>query len=279
MLDASRHEANAWLPPFVSIRYHDWEHFSSIRNISGPHHGLPHVIEAPQPPSPLKGKSGIKLRVPARPRQATAMLNPATIALPRSPSPSSQDSERLTSTSTSSLLTPDDLPLPPQPFSIIRQNRSPKRTLGETDGDESERPSSFDKRFKPDQVRRYIDLDDDPLSDLSSATSTPAPESVAPSPARALSPLRHSESAPASSPNIEKLTRRQRKALGLPKPRPTAGKIIIPGGKHPKRQGKGWVIVSEDEGETAKPEKTEDKEWIRNGTGRVDVRGFRELRI
>jgi OTU domain-containing protein 3 len=77
-----------------------------------------------------------------------------------------------------------------------------------------------------------------------------------------------------------KLTRRQRKALGLPKPRGIgAGKIVIPGGKHPKRQGKGWIIVSDDESDGTKLETSDDKEWVLNGTGRVDVRGFKELRI
>ena len=80
------------------------------------------------------------------------------------------------------------------------------------------------------------------------------------------------------------LTRRQRKALGLPKLRPglglgapgaieragSAGTIVIPGGKF--RRGDGDVKVEEDaDGEAA--------EWRRNGTGRVDVRGFRELKI
>ncbi|KAJ7743657.1 hypothetical protein B0H16DRAFT_1561266 [Mycena metata] len=68
------------------------------------------------------------------------------------------------------------------------------------------------------------------------------------------------------------MTRRQCKVLGLPKVRGTsvaataaatatagkggAGKIVIPGGRY---EGTG--------------------EWKRNGTGRVDVRGFRELKI
>lgn len=76
------------------------------------------------------------------------------------------------------------------------------------------------------------------------------------------------------------LTRRQRKALGLPKLRPHlaatgAGKIIIPGGKWKGRQSQDTavgVVVDGDGGGG-------DEEWRRNGTGRVDVRGFRELKI
>jgi len=81
------------------------------------------------------------------------------------------------------------------------------------------------------------------------------------------------------------LTRRQRKALGLPKLRPNltssssssigAGKIVIPGGKWKGRQGQDstvGVVIDGDAGGG-------DEEWRRNGTGRVDVRGFRELKI
>ncbi|KAG7087380.1 hypothetical protein E1B28_013353 [Marasmius oreades] len=55
------------------------------------------------------------------------------------------------------------------------------------------------------------------------------------------------------------LTRRQRKKLGLPKSHSGAGKIVIPGGKH---------------AQTGPAD-----EWLANGAGRVDVRGFRELKI
>ena len=84
------------------------------------------------------------------------------------------------------------------------------------------------------------------------------------------------------------LTRRQRKALGLPKVRParagdahanaigtSAGKIVIPGGR--------WKGRSGDGGDGAQVQVADslaaDEEWRRNGTGRLDVRGFRELKI
>lgn len=123
-----------------------------------------------------------------------------------------------------------------------------------------------------------------------SSSSTPS-SSASPSPpppaTRHDSPSRHEKP----------LTRRQRKALGLPKPRAAlsygrgtgsglgagvsvsgrkktgagaAGKIVIPGGRW-----KGKVQVAVRDGE----EGADDGEWRRNGTGRVDVRGFRELKI
>lgn len=48
-----------------------------------------------------------------------------------------------------------------------------------------------------------------------------------------------------------------------------AGKIVIPGGKF---KGKQKTIKEE-------PNDEADAEWTKNGTGRVDVRGFRELKI
>ena len=80
--------------------------------------------------------------------------------------------------------------------------------------------------------------------------------------------------------NSKPLTRRQRKALGLPKPRHNltssagAGKIIIPGGKWKGRQSQDTAVVGVVDGDGGG-----DEEWRRNGTGRVDVRGFRELKI
>jgi len=86
------------------------------------------------------------------------------------------------------------------------------------------------------------------------------------------------------------MTRRQRKALGLPNPRTerlkaetapkkgagfkkgvSAGKIIIPGGRREGLRSAGKVKPAEEEEAAG--------EWARNGTGRLDVRGFKELKI
>ena len=91
------------------------------------------------------------------------------------------------------------------------------------------------------------------------------------------------------------LTRRQRKMLGLPKPRAAlvantaaarntrgtsvgSGRIVIPGGRY-KNGGarvQGSEDVDDDDGVEADGTM---EEWRVNGTGRVDVRGFRELKI
>lgn len=52
----------------------------------------------------------------------------------------------------------------------------------------------------------------------------------------------------------------------------SAGKIVIPGGKFKDRKGSRKGVKEE-------PDDEADAEWARNGTGRVDVRGFRELKI
>ncbi|TFK27237.1 hypothetical protein FA15DRAFT_666530 [Coprinopsis marcescibilis] len=100
------------------------------------------------------------------------------------------------------------------------------------------------------------------------------------------------------SPHEKPLTRRQRKALGLPKPRAAlvfgadnnspgagrdtgAGKIIIPGGRF---KGRGAVKVrefrdGEGDGDEVEKDGQEVEEWVKSGVGRVDVRGFRELKI
>src|ERR1700722_15817294 len=84
-------------------RYHDWEHFSSIRNLRGPHAGLPCVSELAAPDTPIvtggrksPSKSRAKaasLKVP-RGRSQFALsdpdllLTPSQIPLPGSRSPS-----------------------------------------------------------------------------------------------------------------------------------------------------------------------------------------------
>ena len=94
-----------------------------------------------------------------------------------------------------------------------------------------------------------------------------------PSSMSSLSSIPSPEPTPPPSP---KLTQRQLKKLGLPKPRHgspaqsrrSAGKIVIPGGRM-KRAGTASNASAD----------TKVEEWQKNGTGRVDVRGFRELKI
>jgi hypothetical protein len=121
-----------------------------------------------------------------------------------------------------------------------------------------------------------VDIEDTPGLSPSGFTTesslSPLPSSV---PSRANTPP------PPTSPKV-RLTKRQRKALGLSKARPPhvvgkgSGKIVIPGGKF-----KRGNTASTAKRASVKVEQGDEVEveWVKNGTGRVDVRGFRELKI
>ncbi|TFK47181.1 hypothetical protein OE88DRAFT_1811362 [Heliocybe sulcata] len=269
----------------VYVAYYDWEHFSSIRNQRGPHTGPPRVREAPPPgddeevaplpPTPSKKKPPSKVRSKPTSSSAarTTLKRKSTVpsALPMHLQPPA--------TPTPIPSTPSQIPLPPSrspspmlssvpPSSqasfasdshSIRASRSPKRAF---DDESSGSSQSSEKR-----VRRELELDvddeDTPALSTSGFTTESSVSSSAPSPVPTPPPY-----APAPKPT---LTRRERKKLGLPKPRNgmvtrSAGKIVIPGGRYRKTA----TAVVKDE---------EESEWRKNGTGRVDVRGFKELKI
>ncbi|KAI0370999.1 cysteine proteinase [Pilatotrama ljubarskyi] len=296
----------------VYVAYHDWEHFSSIRNLRGPHTGLPNVVEMPapdeEPPSSPSKKPASKVKakpVKAPKREAkktvasvlaqsehdTLPPTPSQIPLPGSASPSPPPS---TAPSSRVSAFPGVSSLEPHSY------RSPKRTFDESSASSqaaSESSQSAAKRAKSSSRPAStlntespalsalagkdlsMDTDDMDTPDLS-ATGSSA-ESVS-----SLSSLSSPEpTPPPPDPPAEKpLTRRQRKRLGLPKPRAasvarttartrSAGKIVIPGGKFQKSGSKPVA------GETSEEDREANAEWRKNGTGRLDVRGFRELKI
>ncbi|THH26413.1 hypothetical protein EUX98_g7777 [Antrodiella citrinella] len=265
----------------IYVAYHDWEHFSSIRNLRGPHAGLPNVRETPipdeydvmpsparKPPSKVRSKpvsksTSVKKLTPSLP------LTPSQVPLPTSRSPSPGCLSQAPLSSHSSIL----------PSTPMRAYRSPKRTFDESSAS-SEESQGIAKRAKPASqlsqssslpelgptVDVGIDLDDGDLDTPSLSAASPASSSSLSSvPSPSASP------APEPQPTPRALTRRQRKQLGLPKSRAalvgstraSAGKIVIPGGRFKPKQ------------KTAE----EEEEWLKNGTGRMDVRGFRELKI
>ena len=67
-------------------------------------------------------------------------------------------------------------------------------------------------------------------------------------------------------------------ASAAAKTRGGAGKIVIPGGKSKKFAAKPAARSVPGSGEE-EDEAEANAEWKKNGTGRVDVRGFRELKI
>ncbi|KAI0826496.1 hypothetical protein BC628DRAFT_236010 [Trametes gibbosa] len=297
----------------VYVAYHDWEHFSSIRNLRGPHNGLPNVVEMPAPdgelPSPpaskrkpvSKSKATLPKSSTREPKKAVPPTisveedasppTPSQIPLPGSASPSPPPSSA-PSSQTSSF--PTIASLEPHAY------RSPKRTFDESSASSqatSESSQSAAKRAKSSsRTGSTLNVETTALSapaikDLAVDTDMDTPDlSASGSSADSVSSLSSLPSSPEATPPppdppVEKpMTRRQRKKLGVPKPRSaavarttartrSAGKIVIPGGRYQKATNKPPA------GETSEEDQDANAEWRKNGTGRLDVRGFRELKI
>ncbi|KAI6002467.1 hypothetical protein F5J12DRAFT_841232 [Pisolithus orientalis] len=301
------------------VAYHDWEHFSSVRNLRGPHAGLPHVCELSEdvaPPSPLSTptKRKVTSRVTSKPaskasvsksvkrssvkvkaKEVTVPASPALIPLPNSRSPSPDASDCLTQAEAD--------PTPPIPVAVrpelmppgsapLRVHRSPKRSFDESSG--SSLSDVVAKRTRSslsraDDYKRHDAIEvEDPAEESTPELSAPGSSNSSPLSSPASSPRPTTPSPP--EPVEKRITRRERKALGLPKPRSVlmakrasatgAGVIVIPGGRCSKKSGGNSkpvtvvrVMGDDEEGSI------QDEEWQRNGTGRLDIRGFRELRI
>ncbi|KAI6030196.1 hypothetical protein EDC04DRAFT_2923950 [Pisolithus marmoratus] len=299
----------------VYVAYHDWEHFSSVRNLRGPHAGLPHVCElagdvAPPSPSsptkrkptsrvisksvsktsPLKGAKRSSMKVKAK-----EVTVPALIPLPDSRSPSPETSDYLTQVEVDSV---PSIPVAVNPelmslgSASLRVHRSPKRSFDESSGSSlsdvvAKRTRSSQQPFsRPDDERHDAIEVEDPAEESTPELSAPGSSNSSPlsSPASSPRPM----TPPLPEPEEKPLTRRQRKALGLPKSKSAlmakrasatgAGVIVIPGGRCGKKSNSKPVttvrVVGDDEEGSV-----QDEEWKRNGSGRLDIRGFRELRI
>jgi len=113
--------------------------------------------------------------------------------------------------------------------------------------------------------------DADADADVDDADTPALSETASLSPISSPSPSPSPSPGPASAPR--RLTKRERKAAGRPRHRGSAGKIVIPGGRFRS------AAAPTAQGGDPRARANADGEWVRNGTGRVDVRGFRELRI
>ncbi|THH05991.1 hypothetical protein EW146_g9750 [Bondarzewia mesenterica] len=238
----------------VYLAYHDWEHFSSIRNLRGPHQGIPNVREIntadvddlpPPPNAKAKPKSKQKTKKLVSEAFSTDPPTPSQIPLPPSRS-----------------ISPDpDLGFP-------SSRRSPKRTF-ESSGS-SETSESAAKRSRPNEDVEMVngDEEEDDTPALSEAFSTTSSTSSSPPP----------PPAPVGRPYMQcrKLRCQPKQHTPVVVGR-SAGKIVIPGGRNRKS-----ITIRREAGGNEKDahvRKGGDEEWTRNGVGRVDVRGFRELRI
>ena len=303
--------------------YHDWEHFSSIRNLRGPHSGLPNVRELsadsvphdlPSAPKP-SSKPTSRARVRAGSGSASKLLpvpvsGPKPLSRPRRSSRAQRQSASLSTVVPSIALppTPADIPLPssrsasppalpslPPGLYAHEYRRSPKRSFDESSGssEASATSTSAVKRTRRGTVRGLAPVPQDADADMDADVEVDADngdgdgdgdvdadvdadaddaDTPALSETASLSPISSPSPSPSPPPvsttSSRRMTKRERKAAGLPRQRGGAGKIVIPGGRF--RAGDATTVGGRvgTEGE-----------WVRNGTGRVDVRGFRELRI
>ncbi|KAF9238472.1 hypothetical protein BU15DRAFT_88328 [Melanogaster broomeanus] len=305
----------------VYVAYHDWEHFSSIRNLKGPHTGLPNPIA----PSPVKKKppssrakakpeSKVDLKRSRNGQVAKAKVKTEEVTPTYIPLPMSRSSSPLSSVESLPQIDVDTLPHAPLGSTsaddslspILRIHRSPKRTFDESSGSSSlsdaiAKRTRSSHKLPPSRTHLDPDPDSIKIDDPDEEGSTPELSTPGSSGRSTRSSSTASSPLPSTPPpelepeplQVQKpLTRRERKALGLPKPhaalvskRASAGKITIPGGRfnRPSRATKsvkGAAKVREVGDEGADDEgSVQEEEWQRNGTGRLDVRGFRELKI
>ena len=117
-------------------------------------------------------------------------------------------------------------------------------------------------------VVQSTDADMDADADVDDADTPALSETASLSPISSPSPSPSPPPVPAAAAP-RRLTKRERKAAGIPRQRGGSGKIVIPGGRF------RVAADAKSDGHRADVQ----GEWARNGTGRVDVRGFRELRI
>ncbi|CAE6478410.1 unnamed protein product [Rhizoctonia solani] len=269
-------EEGAPFPATVYVAYHDWEHFSSVRNLTGPHQGMPDVCEVPEPdtsslPSPPSSQAATKRG--GKQKAQSTKLAPVSKQQPQSRPPTPSDS------------------LSPPP------SRSPKRAMDEDDEDEEEYEVRKRNRrgtitiTPPDNDEEQEDADSEFAAGVSSSVSAESGSFISDAPPPPPEPELEPE--PEAEPEPElKLTKRQRKSLGVPKARSSTqqrgrrsvGSVTANKGRAstatpteaPKRETRSATKVHRDAG---KVRDLGTGEWLDNGTGRLDVRGFRELRI
>ncbi|CAE6446624.1 unnamed protein product [Rhizoctonia solani] len=270
--DDDEEDGSASFLATVYVAYHDWEHFSSVRNLTGPHQGMPDVCEVPEPdtsslPSPPPSQAAAKRGAKQKPLSQSAKPPPV------SKQPQQQQQQ----------------PRPPTPSDSLSPppSRSPKRAMDEEDEEEEEAEARKRNRRGTITVTPPED-DEDHEDDEESEFATGVSSSVS-----AESGSFISDAPPPPPPELEpKSAKGKRKSLGVPKARSstqqrgrrsvdavaaTKSKASTNGtSEAPKRETRSATKAYRDAG---KVRDLGTGEWLDNGTGRLDVRGFRELRI
>jgi hypothetical protein len=119
-----------------------------------------------------------------------------------------------------------------------------------------------------------VDVDDgEELTDGDEDATIGGPPSPAVTTTRRVSKQRAATSAREKEKGDRSLTRRERKKLGLLKPRPRRVILKVNG------QRPGTVRAAVEESMQLSTLPAAEHAWTTNGNGRMDVRGFRELKI
>lgn len=298
-----------------------------MRNLTGPHSGLPYVVEKPMTAS-HSGKRGgdhthsqtiessqsslqsssidddaeeIDEEEPSPdedlPLAEDDVISPQYLPLPQSRSPSPAPQSEASTSGSSSLAVPllPGYNCPPNPDETpqvrritLRVNRSPKRAYDDAEeiAEDSQGEAKRSRRVLRLRNRGIKlgqeDIDIDPDADTPDLTSSGDSGSASSSPA-ATPPPSMVVVPPSPITPAKRLTRRQRKLLGLPKTRSVGNSTTSEPSRVSKgRAGKAAASMKQYQKPSSSKSKgraDEEDEWERNGTGRVDVRGFKELRI
>ncbi|KAH7325504.1 hypothetical protein B0J17DRAFT_681599 [Rhizoctonia solani] len=241
--DDDEEGGSAPFPATVYVAYHDWEHFSSVRNLTGPHQGMPNVCEVPEPdtsslPSPPSSQAATKRG--GKQKAQSQSTRPAK-QQPRPPTPS------------------DSLSPPP--------SRSPKRAMDEDDEEDDE--SETRKRNRRGTITvTPPDNDDELEEDAESEFAAGVSSSVS----AESGSQRKSLGVPKARSSTQQRGRRSVGSVAANKSQPSTGGAT----EAPKRETRSATKAYREAG---KVRDLGTGEWLDNGTGRLDVRGFRELRI
>jgi OTU domain-containing protein 3 len=334
-------------------RYHDWEHFSSVRNLTGPHAGLPYVVEKPATTAQAKQVNRAKTPMTPLPPvssqsqssldsssltdmdddlerklemedehvsqeqmqdQATGeqlLVSPIAVPLPMSRTPSPPPSSETSASASASASSSQSATIPllpgyncPPDYARLRLrvNGSPKRAYDNAEEAAEDSQGEAKRSRRSSRVRssatikarlggRYQEGGEDgdaDTPDLLSSAEADSSENDSSSPATTPPPPSMVVVPPSpTSAKAHAMPKRERKKMGLPKARKgtrkgttevkvSAGKIRVPGGRF-RKDGLA------ESGTTSKPVSkagsVAGEAWVRNGSGRVDVRGFKELKI
>ncbi|KAJ4481209.1 hypothetical protein J3R30DRAFT_3465249 [Lentinula aciculospora] len=209
----------------IYVAYHDWEHFSSVRNLRGPHTGIPCVYETAPPPTagssssaspppeghlpPSKARKKERERKEKEKKEAgrlkakekaasSSTYNP--FDKPKSKVKTKQDSQASSSSSSTHQTTGFKLKIPPRSLPVLHMTAATPISAGAS-------PLSSLPPSPVEESDDFLDATTIPLpTSAPHSVATSPPISLSPSPAPATSseqPSSDSEDAVMESPSVD----------------------------------------------------------------------------